>query len=80
MKRKLRILFLVLVAGLVELSVSAQCAMCRATAESASTNVDPGIGEGLNSAIVYMMAAPYLLLGTVCVVFWRKKIQTFIKS
>ena len=65
---------------LLSLTHYGQCAMCRATAESATENVDKGIGEGLNSAIVYMMATPYILLGTVAIVFWRKKIITFIKS
>ena len=80
MKRVLTFLWMPALLLLLHGAATAQCAMCRATAESASANVDPGIGEGLNSAIVYMMAAPYLLIGTVVVVFWRKKIVTFIKS
>jgi hypothetical protein len=57
----------------------AQCAMCRATAESASENVSSGIGQGLNSGIVYLMLLPYLLLASVAVVFFRKKIIRFFK-
>jgi hypothetical protein len=58
----------------------AQCAMCRATAESASDNVDKGIGEGLNSGIVYLMSAPYVLLVAVGIVFYRKKLVSFFKG
>lgn len=57
-----------------------QCAMCRASAESATENVDKGIGEGLNSGILYLMGIPYLLILTVGIVFFRKRIAAFFKS
>lgn len=57
-----------------------QCAMCRATAESASESVDKGIGEGLNSGIVYLMVIPYLLLMVGGLVFFRKKIAVFFRQ
>ena len=57
----------------------AQCAMCRATAESATENVDKGIGEGLNDGIVYLMLLPYLLLIISGIVFFRKQIAAFLK-
>jgi len=59
--------------------VQAQCAMCKATAESATEHVDKGIGQGLNSGIVYLMAVPYLLLATVAIVFFRKRIFSAFK-
>lgn len=58
---------------------AAQCAMCRATAESATENVDKGIGEGLNDGIVYLMLLPYLLLIITGAVFFRKQIASFLK-
>lgn len=58
----------------------AQCAMCRASAESATENVDKGIGEGLNSGILYLMGVPYVLLAVVGLVFFRKKIGALLKS
>lgn len=58
----------------------AQCAMCRASAESASKNDNPGIGEGLNSGIVYLMGIPYILMAVVGIVFFRKKIVALFKS
>lgn len=58
----------------------AQCAMCKATAESATENVDKGIGEGLNAGIIYLMVIPYVLLATVALVFFRKKIIMLFRS
>lgn len=57
----------------------AQCAMCRATAETAA-NDNKGIGEGLNLGIVYLMLVPYVLLGTIAFIFFRKKILAFFRS
>lgn len=74
MKNTALLFFLVLAIFFVGIDAEAQCAMCKATAESATENVDKGIGEGLNSGIVYLMLIPYVLLGTVAMVFFRKKI------
>ena len=48
----------------------AQCAMCKATAE---TNQAGGgsDAEGLNAGIVYLMAMPYVLMGTVGFLWYR---------
>ncbi len=75
---KKALVFLLLVA--VSLSSAAQCAMCRANAESASQHVDKGIGESLNSGILYLMGIPYVLLMTVAIVFFRKRIAAFFKG
>ena len=39
----------------------AQCAMCKANAESSLRN-GPSVARGLNSGILYLMTIPYLLL------------------
>jgi amino acid transporter len=65
---------------IVSLTASAQCAMCRATAESASQNSGGNIAEGLNSGIVYLMLIPYILLTVVVLVFFRNKIINFFKA
>jgi len=54
--------------------------MCRATAESATEHVDKGIGEGLNSGILYLMGAPYVLMVIVGIIFFRKKLMALFKS
>lgn len=80
MKQKTQRFYAVAIAILVSTAATAQCAMCKATAESATEHVDKGIGEGLNAGIVYLMIAPYVLLATVGLVFFRKKIMSFFRS
>ena len=80
MKNSMKYLFLVTVLFVFSMGASAQCAMCKATAESATEHVDKGIGEGLNAGIVYLMLAPYVLLATIALVFFRKKIIAVFRS
>ncbi len=80
MKNSVKYLFLVTVLFVFSMGASAQCAMCKATAESATENVDKGIGEGLNAGIVYLMLVPYVLLATIALVFFRKKIAAIFRS
>jgi hypothetical protein len=58
--------------GLVVVPVAAhaQCAMCKATAE---TNAQGGgvEAEGLNAGIVYLMAMPYVMMGAVGFFWYR---------
>ncbi len=54
--------FLVLLLFIIGLSTSlAQCAMCRAVAES-SREGGSSIANGLNTGILYLMSFPYVLL------------------
>jgi hypothetical protein len=72
-----KILFVVLAFTFILLmatDMDAQCAMCKLNAENASENKDAGIGEGINSAIVYLMGIPYVLLACGAFVFFRHKI------
>jgi hypothetical protein len=47
----------------------AQCAMCRAQLESAD---DSTMAEGINNGIIVLMAAPYVLVGVLGVIIYRK--------
>ena len=49
--------------------VSAQCSMCRAVLE---TGADAKMAEQLNDGIVYLMIMPYLLVGTIGFIVYRK--------
>lgn len=60
-------------------SAEAQCAMCRQTAENAAKE-NAAIGQGLNTGIVYLMIAPYILFLVALMVFFRKKIAAFFRS
>lgn len=59
--------------------LSAQCAMCRANAES---NLKEGgtIAKGLNTGILYLMTIPYLILGTLFFLFFKKPILEKFKA
>lgn len=46
-----------------------QCAMCRAVLESGT---DTSAAEGINNGIVYLMAIPYLLVGGVFFLVYRR--------
>lgn len=50
----------------------AQCPMCRISAESNLKNGGK-TGRGLNAGILYMLALPYLLVGTIGYVWWRNR-------
>lgn len=54
------------------ISSFAQCAMCKAVAQSGSNTVS----GGLNNAILYLMAVPYILL----FIFFRKRIIRGLKE
>jgi hypothetical protein len=73
MKRIFRVLVLCsfLVAGLAVTNTSyAQCPMCKMSAESNLKNGGTA-GRGLNTGILYMLALPYTLVGTIGFIWWR---------
>lgn len=49
--------------------LEAQCAMCRAALESEADNSQ---AEGINNGIVYLMAIPYVLVGGLFYLIYRK--------
>jgi hypothetical protein len=63
---------LVLLTVLFVPEVEAQCPMCRMSAES---NMENGgtAGAGLNNGILYMLALPYLIVGTIAFLWWRNR-------
>jgi len=50
-------------------NVEAQCAMCRAVLESEDGQKT---AEGINNGIVYLMLIPYILIGGIGFVIYRK--------
>jgi hypothetical protein len=66
-KKSLFALLLILLASTNQ--AAAQCAMCRAVLES---NGDNAVAEGINNGIVYLMAIPYILVGVLIFVVYRK--------
>lgn len=53
-------------------TASAQCPMCRMSAESNLQNGGEA-GKGLNNGILYMLATPYVLVGLIGYVWWRNR-------
>lgn len=53
----------------------AQCAMCKAVAES-NMNGGDSMASGLNNGIVFLMFIPYLLIGTVAYLIYRHRKQS----
>jgi len=70
-------LILLLVVAFFPEQLGAQCAMCKATNGSA---LDEGGGLGINEGIIYLMGIPYLLLGILGYLFFRKKIGGFLRE
>ena len=61
---------------LLTLSAHAQCAMCKAAAESDLQNNPNSVAKGLNSGILFLMAFPYLIVA----VIFRKDLQVFLHN
>jgi len=56
----------------------AQCAMCRMTVESTVSNGRSQIASNLNTAILYLLMAPYVLSAVIGYLWWsssKKKIS-----
>jgi hypothetical protein len=53
-------------------AATAQCAMCKAVAES-NMNGGDSMASGLNNGIVFLMFIPYLLIGSVAYLIYRHR-------
>ena len=66
MKNKILFIFFTL---FFLLEVNSQCAMCRAVLESEGSQ---SAAEGINDGIMFLMAVPYILVGTIGYFIYRK--------
>jgi hypothetical protein len=64
-------LFLFSALALVTYNSPAQCAMCTLNAENSVKNGNTQ-GKGLNAGIIYLLAAPYLAVAGVGVLWYKK--------
>ncbi len=53
-------------------TTEAQCPMCKMSAESDLKN-GGNVGRGLNKGILYLFAAPYLMIGGLAFMYFRNK-------
>lgn len=66
-----KIFFAFIILFLLSTSVSmAQCAMCRMTVESTVSNGRSQIASNLNTAILYLLMAPYILSAVIGYLWW----------
>ncbi len=82
MKHKTFISTLILIAVIALFSpeIKAQCAMCKAVAESNIENKANNIGQGLNTGILYLMTIPYIIIGSIFFFSFKKQILGYIKG
>lgn len=62
------VLFFIFIAN-----VNAQCAMCRANAESNLKSKENNVGRGLNHGILYLMSVPYLMGGVAAIIWYKNR-------
>lgn len=75
--RKLWLILLLLVVLIISDQLIAQgCSQCRLLTDQGSELDEASFGTNINYGILYLMAAPYLLL----MFLFRKKILQFIKG
>ena len=51
---------------------AAQCPMCKSAVESSIKSGQNNVGRGLNDGILYLLAAPYLFVGTLGFLWFKK--------
>ncbi|KAB7731662.1 hypothetical protein F5984_05385 [Rudanella paleaurantiibacter] len=59
--------------------VAAQCAMCRSTVESTVSNGRSVVASELNFGIVYLLAAPYLIVAGVAYFWYRNSKKEYVR-
>ncbi|MEY2637252.1 MAG: hypothetical protein ACO206_03990 [Aquirufa sp.] len=70
-----KILLFVVLLLLTQVDAVAQCAMCRTTVESSISNGRSNIATGLNTGILYLLSAPYLIVGAIAFLWFRQSKQ-----
>jgi len=72
MKRSIFTIVLFVAISFLSAELFAQCPMCKMAAES---NLENGgtAGKGLNMGILYMFALPYLIVGTLGLLWYRNR-------
>jgi len=70
MKKITFLLVMLLVVGVMP-DLLAQCAMCRGTVESTVSGGRSIVASQLNIGILYLLAAPYLIVSTIAFLWYR---------
>lgn len=75
-RRKVVVFAAMLFLILFSFDAEAQCAMCKAAAESNLESDPRSIARGLNKGILFLMAAPYVIVG----IIFRKDLVILFKN
>ena len=73
MKNLKRIFSISVLLFILASDVHAQCAMCRAGAESSIKKNESQVGRGLNHGILYLLSVPYLLGGVAAFIYFKHR-------
>jgi hypothetical protein len=66
-----KIIFSAIFFVITQATTFGQCAMCRMTVESTVSDGRSQIASNLNTGILYLLSAPYLLVLVVGYLWWR---------
>ncbi len=75
-KIAISLVLLILLVFILQSPVDAQCAMCKAVAETGTEESGESVSKGLNNGILYLMGIPYVIL----FLLFRKQLVSLIKE
>jgi len=64
---------LLMLTGIQSSPAIAQCPMCKTTVEANQKDGGKGLGKGLNSGILYLLAMPFIAVGSVSAIYIYRK-------
>jgi len=66
---------------IVDLAFGQGCSQCKLVAEQGSELDEASFGSNINTGILFLMAIPYIIIGTAALAFfYRKRIIKFFKK
>ena len=77
--KKLSFVFLLLLIIFLGNEVMAQCAMCRGSLESSVSDGSTSIAAGINKGILYLLAMPYIIIGTLAYLWYKNSKENQLK-
>jgi len=61
--------------AITAVSVAAQCPMCKTALESGRNKTKNTVGNGINSGILFLLTAPYVMIGAVGFVWYKNRMK-----
>lgn len=73
MTKKIALIFAIIFLVFSKLEVLAQCATCKAAAETSLENGDSTIASGVNLGVLYMLSILFLIFGLFIFLLWKHR-------